>query len=163
MDESNETVDVIEREITGTLTASFSNASALSHTVKLKIDVHDIERVEDLVKTSPDFLNGTFRWPFDNGIATFTSKENLSSEFQYLYDARHKNPDDINEDDRMSPSQLRVDSKVLIEYTPTTWSWKKGRDGEAVFGNGCTFRLQSILLLADRYNFQSPRKRRRLE
>ena len=120
MDESNETVDVIEREITGTLTASFLNAGALSHTVKLKIDVHDIERVEDLVKTSPDFLDGTFRWPFDNGIATFTSKENLSSEFQYLYDARHKNPDDINEDDRMSPSQLRVDSKVLIEYTPTT-------------------------------------------
>ena len=117
--------------------SSFLNADAKSHTVKLTIDNGDIERIKDLVKTSPDFLEESFHWPFDvNGIAPFTSKENLSTEFEYLYDARGKNPDDVDENDKMSSSRLNNGSKVLIEYTPTTWSGKKPRNGEAPFGNG---------------------------
>ena len=162
-DDSNEAIDVIEYQTTGTLTSSFLNTDAKSHTVKLTIDNGDIEWIKALVKTSPDFLEQSFHWPFDvNGIATFTSKENLSTEFEYLYDARGKNPDDVDENDKMSSSRLNNGSKVLIEYTPTTWSGKKPRNGEAPFGNSCTLKLQSILLLEDKYNFQSPRKRRRI-
>ena len=93
----------------------------MSHTIKLRIDVNDVERIKALVKTSPDFLEESFHWPFDiNRIATFTSKENLSAEFECLYDARGKNPDDVNEDDKMSSSRLNNGSKVLVEYTPVT-------------------------------------------
>jgi hypothetical protein len=163
--DSNEMIDVVEYQTTGTLTASFLNADAKSHTVKLTVDERDIERIKALVKTSPDFVEETFHWPFDvNGIATFTSKQNLSAEFEYLYDARGKNPDDVDEDDKMSPSRLNNGSKVLVEHTPTTWSGKKTKnDVEPPFGNGCTLKLQSILLLEDKYNFQSPRKRRRMK
>jgi len=162
-DDSNEEIDVIEYQTTGTLKASFLNADAKSHTVKLTVDDRDIERIKGLVNTSPDFLEGSFHWPFDvNGVATFTSKENLSAEFQYLYDARGKNPGVVDEDDKISPSQLNNGSKVLVEYTPATWSGKKAKNGEASFGNGCTLKLHSILLLEDKYNFQSSRKRRRM-
>ena len=86
---SNEAIDIIEYQTTGTLTASFLNADAMSHTVKLTVDGEDIERIKTLVKTSADFLEESFHWPFDvNGIATFTSKENLSDEFEYLYKVR---------------------------------------------------------------------------
>jgi len=145
------------------LTASFLNADAKSHTVKLTVHDRDIERIKALVNTSPDFLEGSFHWPFDiNGVATFTSKENLSAEFQYLYDARGKNLGDVDEDDKISPSRLNNGSKVLVEYTPTTWSGMKAKNGEASFGNGCTLKLHSILLLEDKYNFQSSRERRRM-
>jgi hypothetical protein len=163
-DDSNDTIDVIEYQTTGTLTTSFLNADAKSHTVKLTIINTDIDRIKDLVKTSPDFLEQNFHWPFDiNGIATFTSKENLNSEFEHVYDARGKNPDSIDEDNKMSPSLLNNGSKVLIEYIPVTWSAKKSKNNvEPSFGSGCTLKLQSILLLEDKYNFQSPRKRRRM-
>ena len=83
-------MDVVEYQITGTLTASFFNADAMSsHTVKLTVNDRDIERIKALVKTSPDFVEESFHWPFDiNSIAAFTSKENLSAEYEYLYDAR---------------------------------------------------------------------------
>ena len=55
-----------------------------------------------------------------NHIATFTSKENLSAEFEYLYDARGENPDDVDKDNKISPSRLSNDNKVLVEYTPVT-------------------------------------------
>src|SRR5436305_15101463 len=116
--------------------------------LKLTVDDEDIKQIKALIKTSPDFLEESFHWPFDvNGIATFTSKENLSDEFEHLYDARGKKHDDVHEDNKMAPSQLNNGSKVLVEYTPTTWSGKKGKNGEAPFGNGCTVKLQSILLL----------------
>jgi hypothetical protein len=164
-DDSTGTLNVIEWRTTGTLTASFLNANALSHTVKLKLDPEDIERIKAFIKTSPDYIEENFRWPFTvdiDTIATFTSKENLAAEFESLYDARGKNPDDVKEDDRISPSQLTVGSKVMVEYTPTTWSRKKVRNEDAFFGYGSTLKLQAILILADRYSFQSPRKRRRM-
>ena len=146
------------------MTAAFLNADAKSYTIKLTVDERDIEHIKALVKSSPDFLEETFHWPFNiDSIATFTSKENLSAQFEYLYNARAKNPDDIDEDDKMSFSQLNNGRKVLIDYMPTTWSGKKAKnDIEAPFGNSCTLKLQSILLLEDKYNFQSPRKRRRM-
>jgi len=142
---------------------SFLNADTKSHTVKLTVANADIERIKDLVKTSPDFIKQNFHWPFDiNSIATFTSKENLSSEFEHLYDARGKNPDDIDEHNKISPSLLNDGSKVLIEYIPITWSAKKSKNNGVPFGSGCMLKLQSILLLEDKYNFQSLRKRRRM-
>ena len=164
VDDSNETVDVVEYQTTGTLTASFLNANAMSHTVKFIIENGDIEQIKTLIKTSPDFLEESFHWPFDiNGIATFTSKENLSAEFECLYDAREKNPDEVDEDNRMSPLRLNNGSKVLVEYTPTTWSGKKAKNDEQSFGNGCTLKLHSVLLLENKHNFQSPSKRRRMK
>ena len=131
------------------------------YTVKLSIENGDIERIKALIKTSPDFLEESFHWPFDfNGITTFTSKENLSVD---LYDARDKNPDEFDEDNRMSPLRLNNSSKVLVEYMPTTWSGKKAKNGEASFGNGCTLKLQSVLLLENKHNFQSARKRHRIK
>jgi len=107
-----------------------------SHTVELTIINAHIERIKDLVKTSPDF---DFHWPFDiNSITTFTSKENLTSEFEHLYDARGKNPGSIDEGNKISLSLLNNGSKVLIEYTPIRWSAKKsGSDVRAPFGSGC--------------------------
>ena len=112
----------------------------------------------------PDFLEESFHWPFIiNGIVRFTSKENLSIEFECLYDVRDKNPDEFDEDNRMSPLRLNNGSKVLVEYMPTTWSGKKAKNGEASFGNGCTLKLQSVLLLENKHNFQSARKRHRIK
>src|SRR5437667_9436525 len=48
-DDSNEAIDVIEYQTTGTLTLSFLNADAKSHTVKLMIDNGDIERIKAIV------------------------------------------------------------------------------------------------------------------
>ena len=77
VNDSNKPIDVIEYQTTGTLMTSFLNADAKSHTVKLTLANADIERIKDLVKTSPNFIEQNFHWPFDiNGIATFTSKEN---------------------------------------------------------------------------------------
>ena len=71
-DDSNEAFDVVEYQTTGTLTASFLNADAKSHTVKLMADDGNIKRIKALVKTSPDFLEESFHWPFDvNSITTF--------------------------------------------------------------------------------------------
>jgi len=42
------------------LTASFLNADAMSHTVKLTVDDRDIERIKALVNTSFDFVEGNF-------------------------------------------------------------------------------------------------------
>ena len=61
----------------------------------------------------------------------------------------------------MPLSQLNNDNKVLIDYTLTTWSEKKTKYGEALFGNGCALKLQSILLLEDKYNSREKRGRMR--
>src|SRR5438034_210778 len=100
-----------------------------------------------------------------HSISTVSRRSHLKKISQSTftnYDARDKNPDEFDEDNRMSPLRLNNGSKVLVEYTPTTWSGKKAKNGEVPFGNGCTLKLQSIFLLEDKYNFQSPRKRRRM-
>ena len=74
-----------------------------------------------------------------------------------------KTSPDFLEDNKMSPSRLNNGSKVLVEYTPMTWSGKKAKNDEASFGNGCTLKLQSILILEDKYNFQYLRKRHRMK
>ena len=85
--------------------ASFLNAGAKSHTVKSTIHDGDIEWIKALIKMSPNFLEESFHWPFDvDVIATFTSKENLSAEFECLSDARRKNPDDVDEEDVPLPT-----------------------------------------------------------
>ena len=63
---------------------------------------------------SPDFLEESFYWSFDVNRIVF--KENLSAKFEYLYDARGKNPD-VNEDNKRFPLSFNNDSKVLVEYT----------------------------------------------
>ena len=60
VDNSNEAIDVVEYQITEILTASFLNADAMSHTVKLTVDDRDIERIKALVNTSFDFVEGNF-------------------------------------------------------------------------------------------------------
>ena len=82
-DDSNEIIDIVKYQTTETLTASFLKSDAVSHTVKLTIDDGVIERIKALIKTSLDFHEENFHWPFDvNGIATFTSKEKLLDEFE---------------------------------------------------------------------------------
>ena len=113
-DDSNEAIDVVEYQTTGTLTASFLNADAMSHTLKLTVDDKDIQQIKALVKTSPDFLEESFHWPFDiNRLATFTSKQNLSAEFEYLYNARGKNPDDVTKIIKCPPPGLTMAAKSL--------------------------------------------------
>lgn len=110
--------------------------------VKLTVANADIERIQHLVKISPDFVEHNFHWPFDvNGVVTFTSKENLFSKFEHIYDARGKSPDDIDEDNKISSSRLNDGNKVLVKHIPVTWS--------AIKNNIGTLKLQSILLLED--------------
>lgn len=137
--------------------------------MKVTVDPDDLDLIKTLVRSSPDYTDGEFRWPFssEDNVTTFTSKETLGTEFEFVYDARQVDDlDNITNEHKMPASQLENGCRVAVEFTPTTYSpWKSLKDGEApAFLNGCSLKLHSVILIEEtRLNFDSPRKRRRMK
>ena len=121
--------------------------------------------MKDLVRTSPEYDGGnSFHWPFTDDVATANNKDDLTIAFENVYDGTSKAAEDIDEDDSIPTHRIRPGVKVRVEYTPTTWSAKKSKDGApAKFGSGCSLKLQAIVLLQENFYFGSPRKRRRVQ
>jgi len=158
-------VNPVQFETTGAVTAAFLNAGALAHTLKFTITADDIDAVKDLVRTSPEYDGGNgFHWPFTDDVATANNKDDLTIAFENVYDGTSKAAEDIDEDDSIPTHHIRPGVKVRVEYTLTTWSAKKSKDGApAKFGSGCSLKLQAIVLLQEIFYFGSPRKRRRVQ
>lgn len=163
--EGDDVFDPVQFETIGTVTTSFLNAGAFSHTIKFTIPKEDVERIKALVKLSPEFQPGDdFHWPFVDGVATANNKDNLSFPFENVYDGRKKGNGENGEEDELPAHRIRVGVKVRVEYTPTVWSVKRSKDGAPAKsgGSGCSLKLMAVILLEERYNFESPRKRRRV-
>ena len=79
-----------------------------------------------------------------------------------MYDGRNKGNGENGEEDELPAHRIRVGVKVRVEYTPTVWSVKKLKDGAPAKSgsSGCSLKLMAVILLEERYNFESPRKRR---
>jgi hypothetical protein len=163
--EGDDVFDPIQFETIGIVTTSFLNAGAVSHTIKFTIPKEDIERIKALVRSSSEFQPGDeFHWPFVDGVATANNKDNLTCPFENVYDGRNKGNGENGEEDELPAHRIRMDVKVRVEYIPTVWSVKKSKNGTPVKsgGSGCSLKLMAIILLEERYSFESPRKRRRI-
>jgi hypothetical protein len=168
--DGDDVFDPIHFTTTGVVSAAFLNAGALSHTLKFTISRGDIDQIKTIAASSPDYHPGDqFHWPFvedaasGGNLATANNKDDLSSPFEHVYDGRTKTAGDLCDDDLLPAHRIRPGVKVRVEYTPTVWSGRKSKDGAPPkFGSGCSLKLMGIVLLEERYNFQSPRKRRRL-
>src|SRR5271170_426678 len=155
----------IQFSATGIVSAAFLNAGSLSHTIKFTIARKDIQRIEALIESSPDYRpSDEFKWPFVDGVATTNNKDNLASPFEHVYDGRDKQIGDVGEEELLPAHRIRPGVKVQVEYTPTCWAPKKSKDGSHTkFGaGGCSLKLMGVVLLEDKYHFESPRKKRKV-
>jgi len=155
----------IQFNATGIVSTAFLNAGALSHTLKFTIAREDIQRIKTLIESSPDYrASDQFKWPFVDGVATTSNKDNLLSAFEHVYDGRNKTIEDIDEEDLLPAHRIRPGVKVEVEFTPTCWAPKKLKDGiHTKFGaGGCSLKLMGVVLLEDKYHFESPRKKRKV-
>jgi len=83
----NDVFDPIQFETIGLVTTSFLNAGAVSHTIKFMIPKEDIQRIKTLVKSSLEFQpRDEFHWPFVDGVAAASNKDNLTSPLKNVYD-----------------------------------------------------------------------------
>lgn len=154
----------IQFSATGVVSASYLNAGALSHTVKFAIAREDIDHVKALIESSPEYhASDEFKWPFVDDVATTSNKDNLTSAFEHVYDGRGKSIRDLGEEDLLPAHRIRPGVKVEVEYTPTCWAPKTSKDGSNTkFGaGGCSLKLMAVVLLEDKYHFESPRKKRK--
>jgi hypothetical protein len=149
----------------GIVSTAFLNAGALSHTLKFTIARDDVQTIKTLIESSPDYrASDQFKWPFVDGVATANNKDNLASAFEHVYDGRDKAIGDLGEEDLLPAHRIRPGVKVEVEYTPTCWAPKKSKDGiHTKFGaGGCSLKLMGVVLLEDKYHFESPRKKQKL-
>jgi hypothetical protein len=161
----NDTQDVIEFEVVGTLTRAFLQASAKSHTISVDIGHCEIDGIKSIVRTVPNFQERGYRWPFEGTDAKFTSKDNLEDAYDEIWDGRDIDIHDIDSRTPLTIDDLEEGSKVFVEYTISPYSAKKTRPNVEGFEAGTTLRLLSVGLLERpdrRLNFESPRKRRRM-
>lgn len=155
----------VQFSATGIVSASYLNAGALSHTLKFTIEREDRHRVKALIESSPEYrASDEFKWPFVDNVATANNKDNLASAFEHVYDGRGKSIRDLGEEDLLPAHRIRPGVKVEVEFTPTCWAPKKSRDGiNTKFGDGgCSLKLMGVVLLEDKYHFESPRKKRKV-
>ena len=143
---------------------AFLNAGALSHTLKFTIAREDIEQIKTLVESSPEYRPSEEfqKWPFVDDVATANNKDDLESAFEHIYDGRNKAIRDIGEEDLIPAHLIRPGVKVHVEYTPTCWCPKKSWVPAEFPAGGCSLKLVGIVLLEEKYHFESPRKRRKV-
>jgi hypothetical protein len=149
----------------GIVSTAFLNAGALSHTLKFTVTREDIQRIKTLIESNPDYrATEQFKWPFVDNVATANNKDNLAYAFEHVYDGRNKAVGDLSEEDLLPAHRIRPGVKVEVEYTPTCWAPRKSKDGiHSKFGaGGCSLKLMGVVLLEDKYHFESPRKKRKV-
>ena len=164
-DNGDEEKDMVEFSVVGTVVDTFFDSKAKSHMITVNITRAEMEAIKTLVRSSPDFVDHHYRWPFVGTNAKFRSRDDIGTDFQSAWDGRRildvKDPDQRK---RIPASYIKESSKVYVEYSVVPYVGKEGKDGEEGFPPGCTLKLLSVGLLEDdvaRFNFETPRKKRR--
>ena len=132
----------------------------------------DIDYIKTIVHTAHGHVEGGYRWPFENQIAKFVSKdskEKFARDFEPILDGKGiadwKNYAGNLGD--LSLDEVVEGAKVMIEYTPVPYGGKKSKGKDKGFAGGCTLKLHSITVLGISeqcpiFDTSSPSKRRRL-
>ena len=128
-------------------------------------------RTHLLTRTAPGHREVGYRWPFENGIGKFTSKDSkeaLAQDFEPILDGRGVNFKNFTG----KLPDLRIDdvvegTKVCLEYTPIPYPGKKPKGHDEGFPAGCSLKLHSITVVGISekpvgLDITSPSKRRRL-
>lgn len=158
-------------EIEGIVTASYLRANAFSHSISIQLSSADINEIKAIVRTAPGHNETGYRWPFENGIGKFTSKDSKDTstrDFEPILDGRGINLKDFTGE----LSDLGIDDvvegiKVCLEYTPIPYPGKKAKGLDEGFPGGCSLKLHSITIIGISeqsvvLDITSPSKRRRL-
>ena len=165
LSEDNDVEEVIEYSATGVVRKAFLQAEAMSHAIFVDMDRQEVDQIKRIVKTVPNFQEQGYRWPFDGMEAKFTSKENLSMEYENVWDGRGIDVHDVDSRVALRIEDIEEGSKVFVEHAITPYSGKKARANIVGFELGATLELLSVGLLErpDRkFDFESPRKKRRM-
>ena len=108
------------------------------HTIQIQLDSSDIDHIKSIVRTAPRHVEAGYRWPFNNNISKFMSKDSkdkLTRDFESILDARGiqdlKNYTgkigDLMVDDVMEGTN------VSIKYSPVSYDGKKSRGNDDGF------------------------------
>jgi hypothetical protein len=86
--DSDEAEDMVEFTVTSTVADIFFDAKAKSHTVTVDISRGEVDAIKALVRTSLNFTECHYCWPFAGTNAKFTSKDDISSESPSVWDGK---------------------------------------------------------------------------
>lgn len=157
---------VLELTLKGTVLNSYLRAGALSHTVSIEVSQPDLERLKAFIKKAPEFDLKSYRWPIDGRVVKFTTRQELASEFKYVWNGVGIDLDDIDQRKKISAGEVKDGRVVLVEYTPVPYAGREATDESDGFEPGCSLQLLSIGVLEDDgssgFDFDSPRKKRRM-
>src|SRR5271169_699153 len=84
----DEEEDMVEFTVTGAVVNALCDANAKSHTITENISRGEVDAIDALVRTSPNFTEYHYRWRFAGTNAKFTSKDDISSEFPSVWDGK---------------------------------------------------------------------------
>ena len=159
---------VADFEVRGKVVKSFLDKNSMyNQNLNVKATAEDVNRIKAIIFAAPncEASKSSFEWPFkDNkkGVFKFVNKNDLQIDFAEIFDAaKMKDIYDVDERQRHSleAQEVKLGSRVMIEFTVAIWKKKPGRAG-------CTFHLISIGVLergGENFSrsFQSPKKRQR--
>jgi hypothetical protein len=79
-------------EVKGVVEDFYLRADAFGHSIQIRLMTSDIDYIiETIIRTSPGHIEGGYRWPFENQIAKFVSKdskEKLARDFEPILDGK---------------------------------------------------------------------------
>ena len=172
---------VMEFNLKGIVSDVYLRAGAFSHSIMVKVDDDKVRDIKDMVLEAPNCkVEEEYHWPITGNVVKFTSKENLSSAFEYVW--KIDNEKLVRNDDLRKPisiDDITKGSRVYIEYTPVSYNGRSSgsarttgsegvSDKSRGYKPGCTLRLYSIGLLekqedvVDLWDFESAKKKRRM-
>jgi hypothetical protein len=114
--------------------------------------------------SGPSYDLHTYHWPFDGNLAKFSTKDNLTSDYQHVWDGR--NLDDLYDIDSQKPlgvTDIIDGSKVFIEHGVVGYAGKKASEKSDAYSAVCSLKLLPIGVLEDSpTGGPSPFKKRRM-
>jgi len=160
-------LDPIEFHVTGTVVTPFLSASPYPHTVIVDISIAEIDKIKAIALSAPRQNDSDYRWPFDGTEAKFSNKDDLSIDFPEVWDGRRDvDPLDVVNRPPLAAHHIEETDTVLIEYSLVLYGRRRDRPEVPGFGMGCRLVLLAVVLVdkgRKGFNFDSPRKRRRME
>ena len=135
-------------EVEGIVTTSYLRVDAFAHSIAIQLSLADIDKIKEIIRTASGHREVGHRWPFENGIGKFTSKDSkeaLAQDFEPILDGRGVNFKSFTG----KLPDLRIDyvveaTKVCLEYTPIPYPGKKPKGHDEGFPAGCSLKLHSI-------------------
>ena len=150
------TDSVADFEVCGKVVKSFLGKNPMyNQNLNVKATVEDVGRIKAIVLAAHNCEadRPLFEWPFEvnkEGVFKFVNKDNLKVDFAEIFDATEMK-DIYDLDERrchpLEAQEVRLGSRVMVEFTVAIWKKKPGRAG-------CTFHLISVgVLERGRENF----------